>query len=106
MNTAEFSEHLEKTISSLKQVLIRKRNDYATEDVLSNFKRNSKMAETLNIDMTKPEGYALFMVAMKLDRICNILFTEKQPKNESLSDSFIDLIGYTLLASAILEENS
>lgn len=104
MNTDDFSKHLNSIVTNLENVLTSKRNDYATEDVLSNFKRNSKMAETLNVDMTKPEGYALFMVAMKLDRICNILFTEKEPKNESITDSFIDLIGYTILASAILEE--
>lgn len=104
MNKDEFETVFNETVDILNRVLNRKRNDYATQDVLSNFKRNAKFAELLNIDMTRPEGYALFMVMMKLDRVCNLLFSEKEPANESISDSIVDMLGYAMLADAILKE--
>jgi len=91
-------------VDKLQDILSSKRNDYATEDVLSNFKRNATFAELLNIDMIRPVGYALFMVMMKLDRMCNLLFSEKEPQHESIQDTLTDLMGYTILASALLEE--
>lgn len=104
MKHYKFEALFNQRIDLLRDTLTRKRNDYATEDVLSNFKRNAKFAELLNINMTNPVGYALFMVMMKLDRVCNLLFSEKQVENEGLQDSLIDLVGYTILAIALLEE--
>ncbi len=83
-----------KTINILKS----KGEDYANEDVLSNFKRMSNAAKMLNIDVYNPTGYALFMVLLKIDRISNLMASNKEPNNESLLDSFEDGINYMKLA--------
>ena len=89
----------------LETTLANKASDYATDDTLSNFKVLSNLAELLQIDIKAPIGYALFMVLMKLHRICNLLFINKTlPNNESVYDSFKDLVGYAILALAIYKE--
>lgn len=81
-----------------KKILFSKSIDYATEDVLSNFKRLSIAARALDITLKSPMQYALFMVLMKLDRINNLVNSEKTPNNESIEDSFADGINYLKLA--------
>jgi hypothetical protein len=104
MRSQTFNKFLSEKLSDIEETLGKKGHDYATEDMLSNFKRLSKLSKILGINTTTPLGYALFMVLMKLDRICNIFYRKRSCKNESLSDSFRDLIGYALLAWAIYEE--
>jgi hypothetical protein len=84
---------------------LKKSEDYATEDVLSNFKRCSSTARNLGIGMDAAD-YAIFMAAMKLDRIQNIRKSGKTPNNESLEDSIIDAVNYIELAYAIMIEES
>lgn len=83
---------------NLMRVIESKRSDYATEDVLSNFKRLSLAAKTLGIDVHTPTGYSLFMVLLKIDRINNLVSSGKKPSNESVEDSFGDGINYLKLA--------
>lgn len=78
----------------------KKSADYATVDVLSNFKRIAKVVDAIGLDITTPTGYALFMALMKIDRINNILTCNKDPQNESIEDSFMDLSNYVELAYA------
>ena len=81
---------------------VKKSNDYATEDVLSNFKRVSGAARELDIDVHTPQGYALFVALMKIDRINNL--RGKNPQNESVRDSYIDLLNYIELSYACICE--
>ena len=90
----------------LMDILISKSKDYATEDVLSNFKRLSSAVKSLNLTLDTPWGYALFMTLMKLDRINNLLSSNKTPSNESVDDSFADGINYLKLAYCCYKENS
>lgn len=85
-------------------ILSSKGNDYANEDVLSNFKNVSLAAKALGIDITKSEQYALFMVVLKIARITNLLNSSKTPSNESVADSFEDGINYFKLAYCCYEE--
>jgi len=84
----------------------KKAHDYAGEDVLSNFKRLSLAAKSLSVDVKKPEGYALFMAIMKIDRIINLNNKGVSPENESLDDTFVDVHNYVDLARAIIVEGS
>lgn len=79
-----------------------KSKDYSGEDVLSNFKRISTAARHLNISVYSPEGYAMFMILMKLDRINNL--RGRKAENESIEDSVIDLHNYADLMYACLKE--
>jgi hypothetical protein len=84
--------------SKLIQVLRSKGEDYAGEDVLSNFKQVSEAAKVLNINVDEPTNYALFMCILKIARLSNLINNNKVPNNEGIEDSFIDLIGYAKLA--------
>jgi len=79
-----------------------KSNDYATHDVLSNFKRISTIARILKIEPSKdPMDYAMFMAIMKIDRIMNLISGGTTPQNEGLEDSFKDLLNYIELTYAL-----
>lgn len=97
-------ELIGKLDENLISVLKNKGKDYASEDVLSNFKRLSTAAKALNLDVHSPEGYALYMVLMKIDRINNLLTSGKTPSNESIEDSFGDGINYLKLAYLCYKE--
>lgn len=75
-----------------------KAHDYATEDVLNNFKTVSAAAKELGLNVTDPTNYALFMVLLKIARISNLINNNKWPNNESIDDSFLDGINYFKLA--------
>lgn len=75
-----------------------KAHDYATEDVLHNFKTVSAAAKELGLNVTDPTNYALFMVLLKIARLSNLINTKKWPNNESMEDSFLDGINYFKLA--------
>jgi hypothetical protein len=75
-----------------------KAHDYATEDVLNNFKTVSAAAKELGLNVIDPTNYALFMVLLKIARISNLINNNKWPNNESIDDSFLDGINYMKLA--------
>ena len=91
----ELYEELDKKIMELANS---KGHDYATEDVLNNFKSVSAAAKALNLDVTNPTNYALFMVLLKIARIVNLTNGNKHPRHESVEDSFVDGINYLKLA--------
>jgi len=84
--------------NELIEIIKSKGKDYGSEDILSNFKQVSSAAKALNIDITNPTQYALFMGILKVARITNLMNSGKVPNNESLEDSFKDLINYNKLA--------
>ena len=82
-------------------LLLKKGQDYATEDVLSNFKRMNKLCELLNINCARsPADCARFLMMLKVDRWCNLVGSDKKPQNESVKDTVMDLHNYIDLAYA------
>ena len=74
------------------QIRINKGQDYATDDILSNFKRMAKLMDILSVDITKPTGTALYNIVHKIDRLCNILNRKNgEVKNESIKDTILDM---------------
>ena len=98
MQIFEQRDLIESLNYKLFEVLESKSEDYATEDVLSNFKQVSSAAKALNIDVGNSTNYALFMCLLKIARLTNLINNNKVPNNESIEDSFVDLIGYSKLA--------
>mgnify|MGYP001570322276 CR=1 FL=1 len=90
----------EKGIDLLKS----KGHDYAGVDVLKNFKQMKDLISILEIDMEKLEGVHMFYIVLKIQRLCNLLFSNKVAKNESIQDTLIDLRNYTDLLNCTLEE--
>lgn len=88
----------EEVNSKLTKLSKSKGEDYAGEDVLSNFKNLADACKSLQIDITTPVGVSLFFQIHKIARIANLLKSGNNPNNEGIEDSFIDLINYGLLA--------
>lgn len=98
MTLEEQLKHIEKLDGDLLDILKSKGKDYADSDVLSNFKIVSEIVKLAKIDATLPEGYAMLMVILKIVRIWNLKTSGKTPENESLLDSYKDLINYCKLS--------
>jgi hypothetical protein len=80
--------------------------DYAGVDVLKNFKQMQTMCALLGIDVSKIEGVHMFYVLLKIQRLCNLLFSNKVAKNESIQDTLIDLRNYVDLLNCTLQEKA
>jgi len=98
MTTETEIELIKKLDAKTLDIMQSKGADYANTDVLSNFKEVSTVVKTLNIDTGTPEGYAMLMIILKLSRINNLKKDNKDPTNESLLDSYEDMINYAKLA--------
>ena len=81
--------------------------DYANgEDTLKNFKQMHQIMNILEVDTSKIEGIHMFYLLLKIQRLCNLLFSNKVAKNESIADTLIDLRNYTdLLNCTLIEKN-
>lgn len=98
MNRLEQEIEFKNLISKMEQTLLKKGNDYSTSDRLSNF----KMAGV--ISGLKPEVQCLSLIAVKVARLGVLLNSDKEPNNESVQDSILDLANYALLLSMILTD--
>lgn len=91
-------QEIEKLNSESFEIMKSKGKDYASEDILSNFKRLSSIVKALNLSLDTPVGYSLFMILLKIDRINNLVSSGKEPNNESVEDSYKDGINYFKLS--------
>lgn len=105
MKLDESCELQEKSHREAESIRAKKGHDYAKPDAdcLSNFKVMSELAIVLEkngykIDVTKPHGVAFWHLLHKIVRILNLWEEERQPENESLRDSHIDIDNYNYLA--------
>jgi len=92
---------LDNLFEEQKKILKRKSNDYAGEDLLSNFRlagmivnQTSKHPDALN---------CLNLIGTKVARLGQLLNTDKTAENESIQDSVIDLANYAALLYMILK---
>ena len=77
-------------------ILIKKSKDYSGDfDVLSNFK---KVANIRGTEYLEP---ILVLINTKIVRLNNLL-GKKEPKNESIDDTLIDLCNYVFLLYCLL----
>lgn len=105
MNQEEQLKFIEKINKSGIDLLKSKGFDYANgNDILKNFKQMNQMINILEVDMTKVEGTHIYYLLLKIQRLCNLLFSNKIAKNESIQDTLLDLRNYTDLLNCTLEE--
>lgn len=108
MKAEEYEKLVEDSVKRRLDIARKKRADYATEDILSNFKRVGEAARTLQIPqlwIKEPAlAYALFMVIMKADRLANLTVKGTPAQNEALEDTWDDMKNYSDLAEAIYLE--
>jgi len=104
MQQSEQLELIQKINDKGIELLKSKGHDYAGLDVLKNFKQMHQLCSLLEVDMSKIEGIHMFYVLLKIQRLCNLLFSNKVAKNESIEDTLIDLRNYTDLLNCTLNE--
>ena len=98
MTLEEQQAHFDKLVKQMEDILLKKGNDYANADRLSNFKLAGAVCQIT------PEQQCLSLIATKVARLGILLKSGKQPNNESINDSVIDLINYGVLLSMILND--
>lgn len=95
MNGNNRQQELDKIYQRMKNTLEAKGNDYANENVLSNFVLAG------NICQITPELQCLSLIATKVARL-GVLLSGVEPKNEAVDDSIIDLINYSFLLHCLI----
>ena len=98
MTTSEQKAHLDKFVLKMSQTLLKKGNDYATNDRLSNFKLAGAICGL------SAEQNCLSLIATKVARLGVLLSTKADPNNESISDSLLDLANYAVLLDMLVNE--
>lgn len=98
MTQSEKEVYFEIFVETQKSVLLKKSQDYANKDVLSNFKFAG------NICGISPEKNCLSLIATKVARL-GVLLNGKIPKNESIKDSILDLANYAVLLNMLVIES-
>lgn len=98
MNKTEQEIHAKKFTTKMLTTIQGKGDDYANEDRLSNFKLAGSIVG-LNAELN-----CLNLMATKLARLGVLLRSGETPKNESVSDSLLDLANYSMLLDMIVSE--
>lgn len=98
MTHDEQIKHFQALTDQMKEVLFKKGGDYANADRLSNFKLAGSICGL------KAEMNCLSLIATKVARLGVLLNSDKEPNNESIHDSVLDLANYSVLLSMILKE--
>lgn len=97
MTKEEQNKKLREIFAIIEQTQESKGSDYANTDRLSNF----KLAGSI-IGLSASQN-CLSLIATKVARL-GVLLKSRNPKNESIEDSILDLINYGILLSMIESE--
>jgi hypothetical protein len=89
---------LENFTEKMKETILKKGNDYAGQERMSNF---LKVAEIAGLS---PEQVILTHLGTKVARLSNLLNNNKTPENEAVEDTLLDLANYAFLMVCALEE--
>jgi len=84
----------EMILDECKKIQKKKRADYSADGIHQNFERSEVVVSWFRHDIDKV--YAT-LIATKLARLAVLLSNEKEPNNESIQDSFMDLTNYCAL---------
>lgn len=100
MNTKELMGKMSDNFSACLRIVEMKNHDYAGDsDALKNFRYSA----LVGVDMARG---ILVRMTDKLARISNLLDKDPKVANESIADTLMDLINYTAILKAYLEDKS
>jgi len=97
MKLDEQKKHFNTFVEKQKDIMLKKGNDYANEDRLSNFKTAGA-----NCGISA-EQQCLSLIATKVARL-SVLLKTNEPNNESIQDSVIDMANYCALLDMIITD--
>ena len=98
MTKDQQDQHLHNFVQKMRQTLNKKGNDYANDkDRLSGFKSAAKLARTTSQDII------LNQIAIKAERLFSLLKENKEPKNEPVADTILDMVNYLVLLDSTLQ---
>jgi hypothetical protein len=95
MTLKEQQIQFEQFADTQRDIMLKKGNDYANEDRLSNFKM---VAQIVGIPIEQVIGV---FIATKTVRLGNLMSSGKKPDNESVEDNLLDLANYTQLLEMV-----
>jgi len=96
MNQIDFLSHIKKRQEEAHQILTQKNSDYAnSDDPFRNFRNSVAAGVPL-------ERGILVRVMDKITRVSNLLDKEAAVKDESITDSLLDIANYCLILEAYL----
>jgi len=95
MTKKEQEQFFERFISQMRDVMLKKGDDYSGEDRLSNFKLGGAI-----IGLSSQQQ-CLSLISTKVARLGKLIGKDKSPNNESIDDSILDLANYTLLLAML-----
>lgn len=98
MDRVTQEKHFESFITQMREIMLKKGNDYSNTDRLSNFKLGGAIIGL------SAEMQALALISTKVARLGNLLQTQREPNYESLRDTLIDLANYAILLDMIVED--
>lgn len=98
MTKEQQEKHFDALVGQMREILLKKGNDYANIDRLSNFKLAGSISG-LNAELN-----CLSLISTKVARLGVLLNSKNKPNNESIQDSVLDLANYSILLSMILSE--
>lgn len=100
MTTKELMNNMSDTFDACLSIVERKNHDYAgDEDAFKNFRYSTLVGV--------PETRAILVrITDKLARVSNLLDKDPAVVNESVTDTLLDLINYTAILKALMEEQN
>lgn len=100
MTKEEQEKRLEEIFNTMRDVILKKGNDYANLDRLSNFKLAG------SVSGLSAEQNCLSLIATKVARLGVLFNSTESPNNESILDSIVDLGNYAVLLNMIVTEDN
>lgn len=98
MTTSELIKNISSTFETGIGIIEKKNADYAgNQDCFKNFRFSAIVG-------VSPQRAILVRVADKLARVSNLLDKENQVKDETITDTILDMINYLAILKAMLEE--
>lgn len=98
MKTEEFNEVVKKQLGRCESILVKKAEEYATEDRLHNFKVAAK------IENCSPEQALMGMMAKHTVSVYDMLNSGKEYSSQMWDEKITDSINYLILLRALIEE--
>jgi hypothetical protein len=99
MDSQQFESGIVETSNQVKSTLLAKNSDYSrTQDVFFNIKLQGALLQI------KPELVLLSRLMDKVSRLSNLIENNDSKVNETLSDTALDLIGYSIMLYLLIKE--